>query len=524
VDEQRIASRVVLDFVLANAADAAELGAFARRADKDGWEPVPGNKERLRKKQPGGGYKYKDKPQGKGTGKGEESGGTGKGKKLPTGPQFQKAIEDIGGPEKMQMLIDSGKLFTDPKHQEQAQAWLDEFNEKGSIADAPKEQEAPAQEDSPADAAKKTLEEVKGHVDGIVDKVYEKFPDLADIGKGSLSGYELQGLEEKGLDDQTMEVAENVLGLLTTQEELQNMIGGAEKFDLPVDEKKLQRLQESLNEDVAALEKAAGGEAPTQEAPKQEAPKQEAPKQEAPKQEAPKQETSNPASAPMKEMLPKVKEFFNVGSIDELFDVDWEAGGLMLNLHALEKNWEDAVSKVGPERAMMHYGWQIKEAVEGVEKRMEYLKSKGEAPTPESKPDDAEKALKEQPETLEQTQKPAKPHQKKVVSPKAVSKVQNIMDEHDLTVDSDEMKELAGFKSTLGQRLSQKEVDDLKSGKGIKKYVRNVPKLKSDFIKNMDPSNYESPEAFKKAKDRLKQMPAGDFAKILAALVDDEDD
>jgi hypothetical protein len=110
---------------------------------------------------------------------------------------------------------------------------------------------------------------------------------------------------------------------------------------------------------------------------------------------------------------------------------------------------------------------------------------------------------------------PANPHKKKSVSQKAVKKVSNIMKEHDLTADSDELKELAGFKSTLGQRIPEKNVGDW--------YVRNVQTLKSDFLKNMSPANYSSPEAFKNAKERMKKMPAGDFAKILAAMTDDED-
>ena len=120
--------------------------------------------------------------------------------------------------------------------------------------------------------------------------------------------------------------------------------------------------------------------------------------------------------------------------------------------------------------------------------------------------------------------KPSKDmHKKKSVSPKAVAKVQNVMKDNGLTNDSDEMKELAHFKTTLGQRLSDKEVKDLKDGTGVKKFVRNVPKLKADFLKNMNPANYASPEAFKAAKDRMKKMPAGDFAKILAAMVDGEE-
>jgi len=110
---------------------------------------------------------------------------------------------------------------------------------------------------------------------------------------------------------------------------------------------------------------------------------------------------------------------------------------------------------------------------------------------------------------------PGKAHEKKVVKPGSVARVKNVMSEHKLKADDDEMKELAGFKSTLGQRVPE--------GKEGEYYVRNVAKLKADFIKNMSPSNYPSPEAFKAAKERMKKMPQGDFGKILAAITDEED-
>lgn len=111
--------------------------------------------------------------------------------------------------------------------------------------------------------------------------------------------------------------------------------------------------------------------------------------------------------------------------------------------------------------------------------------------------------------------KPAKPHKKKNVNPKAVKKVQNVLRAHNLNTDSDEVKELAHFKSTLGQRVPEKDIG--------KWYARNVQTLKADFLKNMNPSNYKDAEAFKAAKDRMSKMPPGDFAKILAAMTDDEE-
>ena len=53
---------------------------------------------------------------------------------------------------------------------------------------------------------------------------------------------------------------------------------------------------------------------------------------------------------------------------------------------------------------------------------------------------------------------------------------------------------------------------------------RTKDQLKADFIKNMDPSNYASPESFKKAQERIKKMSATDFSKILASIFADEDE
>ena len=58
---------------------------------------------------------------------------------------------------------------------------------------------------------------------------------------------------------------------------------------------------------------------------------------------------------------------------------------------------------------------------------------------------------------------------------------------------------------------------------GQKGYSRNKEQVKADFIKNMDSSNYDSPEAFKKAKDRIQKMSAQDFSFLLAEIMEDED-
>jgi hypothetical protein len=39
----------------------------------------------------------------------------------------------------------------------------------------------------------------------------------------------------------------------------------------------------------------------------------------------------------------------------------------------------------------------------------------------------------------------------------------------------------------------------------------------------MDPTNYKDAEAFAMAKKRLQEMPVNDFAKVLAAVNDEEE-
>jgi len=108
-----------------------------------------------------------------------------------------------------------------------------------------------------------------------------------------------------------------------------------------------------------------------------------------------------------------------------------------------------------------------------------------------------------------------RPHKKVKPTSESVSKVHNVMSANKLRSDSDEMGEMMGFKKTLGERIPEAD-------KG-KYYVRNEAKLKADFLKNMSPSNYDSPEAFKAAKDRIKAMPTSDFGKVLAAISDEDE-
>ena len=53
---------------------------------------------------------------------------------------------------------------------------------------------------------------------------------------------------------------------------------------------------------------------------------------------------------------------------------------------------------------------------------------------------------------------------------------------------------------------------------------RSKDQLKADFIKNMNPANYSSPEAFQNAKKRIQALSANDFSRILASIFADEEE
>jgi hypothetical protein len=136
---------------------------------------------------------------------------------------------------------------------------------------------------------------------------------------------------------------------------------------------------------------------------------------------------------------------------------------------------------------------------------------------------DHPKADKSKHSVKKQTEKPAgkAPGGEAAVHPKvtplarSLGKVKKVMQAHGLDEESDELGEMMGFKKTLGQRVPESQRGQY--------YVRNEAKLKSDFIRNMSPANYDSPEAFKAAKERMQKMPAGDFGKLLAAISDEEE-
>jgi len=139
------------------------------------------------------------------------------------------------------------------------------------------------------------------------------------------------------------------------------------------------------------------------------------------------------------------------------------------------------------------------------------VKKHEEKPTGETE----EKPVEKPTEKTEEKPEHKTPAKKIKPHAESLKKVSDILDANGLSKESDEVKELVGFKQTLGKRIPDKDIG--------KWYVRNVDKLKKDFIANMSSDNYSSPEAFKSAQDRVKKMTKGDFAKVLAAI-DKEDE
>lgn len=121
--------------------------------------------------------------------------------------------------------------------------------------------------------------------------------------------------------------------------------------------------------------------------------------------------------------------------------------------------------------------------------------------------------------------KPKKVLKKVKPAGRSLNPVQSILRQQELSADSDEVQELAGFKKSImrHQRLSQKQAEHMKA-EGSVFWPRNEKKLKEAFLRNMNPANYGSPEAFKNAKDRIQRMPVTDFGKLLAAIMAEDEE
>jgi hypothetical protein len=188
--------------------------------------------------------------------------------------------------------------------------------------------------------------------------------------------------------------------------------------------------------------------------------------------------------------------------------------GLQKRMDDLKQQVDDIAAKAKAEKAKK----QVDELVETADKVFrEWEKSKNK-PAPKKKLDEQGDATFEdaEPSKPKGKKKPLGKHKKSTPKVSSLKKVSNVMKQHKLDEESDELGEMAGFKKTLGQRIPEAKQDS-------RFYVRNETQLKSDFIKNMNPSNYDSPEAFKKAQERMKKMPTSDFGKLLAAITAEDD-
>ena len=163
---------------------------------------------------------------------------------------------------------------------------------------------------------------------------------------------------------------------------------------------------------------------------------------------------------------------------------------------------------------------QFKETVTDWQKIREIFK--GEK-TEEKKPE----IKKEEKKPEENKDKPKSEKPYKMIEPKkgTLDPVHEILSTNGLKVNADEIKELTGFKDSIKkhQRLTEKAVEKMKT-EGAEFWPRNAAKLKAEFLKNMEQSNYPTPEAYEKAKERMRKVPAQDFGKILDAIASDEDE
>lgn len=78
----------------------------------------------------------------------------------------------------------------------------------------------------------------------------------------------------------------------------------------------------------------------------------------------------------------------------------------------------------------------------------------------------------------------------------------------------------------IGDEETYQQMKSYKKAIGEKRgYGRSPQQVKDDFIKNMNPSKYGSPEEFQAARKRIQDMPVGKFDKLLGIIFNkDEDD
>ncbi|MBP5458842.1 MAG: HEAT repeat domain-containing protein [Clostridia bacterium] len=77
----------------------------------------------------------------------------------------------------------------------------------------------------------------------------------------------------------------------------------------------------------------------------------------------------------------------------------------------------------------------------------------------------------------------------------------------------------------VGDGETYEQMKSYKKAIGEKKgFGRSPEQVKQDFIKNMSPAKYDSPEAFQKAKERIQKMPVKQFDALLAIVYNQAED
>ena len=91
-----------------------------------------------------------------------------------------------------------------------------------------------------------------------------------------------------------------------------------------------------------------------------------------------------------------------------------------------------------------------------------------------------------------------------------------------LDYDSNEPYENISMRATAIEG-AQEEIANFKKTLGMQNHRgRNLQQLQADFLKNMDPSAYESPKAFAYAQERIKKLSPADFGLLLKAFAEEE--
>ena len=90
------------------------------------------------------------------------------------------------------------------------------------------------------------------------------------------------------------------------------------------------------------------------------------------------------------------------------------------------------------------------------------------------------------------------------------------------TLKADESDRVAfGAKATA---ITCDEVARFKKSLGAQNHRgRDLQQLKADFIRNMNPSVYESPEAFAYAQERVKKLSPAEFGMLMKAVVEEDE-